>query len=151
MPRVRERPDEEDAVVLGIDQVPGRDVSDAEQHPRRGDKDGDDLDVAAHQPFARQPRRHTRRNREERAEGGTETASGKAARVISLAGAEQECPGNHVTPPGTGGATVPTKVARRTPPADSEASTTPEISEILRFRHREPGRSTFRLWSLARG
>ena len=131
---MRERPDEEDAVVLGIDQVPGRDVSDAEQHRHRGDKDGDDLDVASHQPFARRgrrPRRHTGRYGEERAERGTETADGKAARGISLAGAEQECPGNHVTPPGTGGATVPTKVARRAPSADSEASTTPEISEIL--------------------
>ena len=30
VPRMRERSDEEDAVVLGINQVPGRNVSDAE-------------------------------------------------------------------------------------------------------------------------
>ena len=52
---MRERSDEEDAVVLGINQVPGRDVSDAEQHRHRGGKDGEDLDAGAHQPFARQP------------------------------------------------------------------------------------------------
>src|SRR5580704_6118512 len=131
MPRVRERPDEEDAVVLGIDQVPRRDVSDAEQHRRRGDKDGEDLDVASQQPFARRgrrPRRHTGRYGEERAERGTETAGARVACGVPLAGAEQECPGNHVTPPGTGGVTVPTKVARRTPPADSEASTTRKLA-----------------------
>src|SRR5208282_584949 len=98
VPRVRECVNEEDTVILGINQVPGPNVSDAQQHRHCGDKDGEDLDGHAHRPPAEQPLwpwRHTGCYGEERGERGPESTGARVAYGIRLTGAEQGGPEYH--------------------------------------------------------